>query len=762
MFEVVQSPGTDLRRGSGVSVARLNRVVLIGNFPPRRCGIATFTADLRGALAEADESLAYDIVAMHEPERSYDYPEAVTSRLRDDSLADYAETARSLNRDGVQLACVQHEFGIFGGPAGSHLLTLLNGLACPVVTTLHTVLENPNDDQMQVMKQLIARSARLVVMSPKGRDILMRVYDTPRRKIEVIPHGAPDRPLLPTAAAKKARGLAGRDVILTFGLLSPNKGLESAIRALPRIVAARPAALYVIAGATHPHLLAREGEAYRESLQALAEELGVAKNIRFVNAYLGADELLDYLEAADVYVTPYLNPAQITSGTLAFAVALGKPVVSTPYWHAAELLDDGAGMLTPFGDTDAIGAAVTNLLEDEVHRAALAKRAYARGRSTIWPRVGERYIDLFQSVFAEHRAKPQPKRVAPAIVSMRAVERMSDSCGMFQHGRFAVPDRHHGYCVDDNARALIFTQRAGDAGLRDSALERLAYIYAAFVEHAWNPDNKRFRNFMAYDRSWLEDAGSNDSFGRAFWSVGETAARAHDPELRRWALHLGARVIPHLHEIGSLRATAFNVLGLCGLAAANAPGARPALERAATHVLDFYKAHSRSDWRWFEPCLTYDNARLPEALLRASMVLDAPDLCAAGLESLAWLCDIHTAPSGHFRPVGSTGFHLQHCPPAAFDQQPLEAAAAVDAAWAAFEITADAVWKREAQRAFAWYCGGNDLGVRIGLGETGGCYDGLAADGVNRNQGAESILSYQLAACAMRARELLPQATATC
>ena len=763
MLDLVQTPGTELRRTTSASANRLRRVALIGNFPPRRCGIATFTADLQSALVGADNDITFDVVAMNDGAEIYQYPDAVTTHVRQDALPEYAEAARRLNRDGVQLACVQHEFGIFGGPAGSHLLTLLNGLTCPVVTTLHTVLENPNDDQMQVMKSLIARCAKIIVMSRKGRDILQRVYDAPRRKIDVIPHGAPDRPLAPTSVAKHALGLDGRDVVLTFGLLSPNKGLESVIRALPRIVATRPNTLYVIAGATHPHLIAREGETYRDSLHALAEELGVADNLKFVNAYLDTENLLDYLAAADVYVTPYLNPAQITSGTLAFAVALGKPIVSTPYWHATELFEDDAGLIiTPFGDTDAIGEQIMRLLNDEPYRATLAKRAYARGRSTTWPRVGERYVDTFQSVHAEQKQRPAKRAPAPAVVSLRAVERMTDACGMFQHGRFAVPDRNHGYCVDDNARALIFTLRAQEAGIRDPALERLAYTYAAFVEHAWNPDNNRFRNFMSYNRSWLEPAGSNDSFGRAFWSVGETALRTKDVELRRWAMHLAERVLPHVEEIGCLRATAFNTLALAGLTTANLPGARDALHREASRIHSLYQAERKADWLWFEPYLCYDNTRLPEALLRAGAILDNSAFVEAGLESLAWLCDVHTAPSGYFRPVGTASMGRGDKPPAPFDQQALEAAAAIDACWAAFDLTADPIWKREAQRAFAWYAGDNDLGARMGIPETGGCFDGLAADGINRNQGAESILSYQLAACAMRAREPSQQASAAC
>ena len=742
--------------GEKTASQALNNVALIGNFPPRRCGIATFTADLFEALKSAHPELTCEVVAMNDGGDTYAYGAEVSFEIDQDDGRRYVEAADALNRGGAQVACLQHEFGIFGGAAGGHLLTFVAGLRMPLVTTLHTVLENPNADQRRVMDTLVSASSRLVVMSRKGREIMTRVYGAPRGKIAVIPHGAPDRPLRSTKAMKRRFGWQDRDVLLTFGLLSPNKGIESVVRALPRIVAERPNALYVVVGATHPRLLARQGEAYRNQLVALASELGVTDNVVFVNSFVDTELLLDYLTAADVYVTPYLNRGQITSGTLAYAVALGKPVVSTPFWHAEELLQDGVGALTPFNDSDAIGDAVTRLLSDDDLRSEQAARTYERGRETIWHKVGERYLEVFEEARGEWRAAQAAKIKRGALLpamSLKAIERMTDATGMLQHSRYSVPDRDHGYCVDDNARALILTQRMVAAGLQGPPVDRLAYIYAAFVEHAWNPDRNRFRNFMSYDRRWLEEEGSQDSFGRTLWSIGETALIANDPELKDWALHLGDRSLAHAEAMLSLRSTAFCVLGECALAAAGDEPARDAAWRGAQRLRQALNDNRLPDWTWFESILGYDNARVPEALLRAAALFNNDELRDAGLASLDWLTQLHTAPSGRFRPVGSLSFNKPYELPALFDQQPLEAAAAVDACWAAFDVTGDQRWRQEAHRAFSWFLGENDLGVHVADVERGGCFDGITPEGVNRNQGAESVLSYQLALCAMRVRE---------
>lgn len=732
--------------------AQAQKITFVGSFPPRRCGIATFTSDLAEAVGGAHPDVRCEVVALNDRAAGHAYDDHVTVEIAQENAEDYIAAAQALNESGVDVVSLQHEFGIFGGASGEHILLFCAELKCPLITTLHTVLERPSPDQRRVMERLIALSARLVVMSQKGREILTRTFPAAKHKISVIAHGAPDRPLSNGESAKRRLELAGREVVLTFGLLSPNKGIESVIEALPRVAAAQPNVTYVVLGATHPHLVEREGEAYRASLQARAERLGVASNIRFVDAFVDTELLLEYLTAADLYVTPYLNEAQITSGTLAYALALGKPVISTPYWHAQEALANGVGVLVDFGASERFAEVITALLSDRDAREALSFRAYRATRDATWARIGERYLDLMSSAMVMPKKPPQALSPDLPEVSLRALERITDDCGIVQHSRFCVPDRNHGYCLDDNARALLFTQRL--ALLRPSEkLTDLAPRYAAFVEHAWNPELATFRNFMGYDRRWLEQAGSEDSVGRALWSIGETARLSRDIELRDWAFDLAHRSRPAAELLTSSRALAFSALGSCAMVAAGDESARGELERAASTLLRRFAAGKREDWCWFEPVLGYDNARVPEALLRAGEVLADRGMVKMGLESLTWLASLQTRGGGQFAPVGAESFGHKFKSPALFDQQPLEACAMVDACWAAFDITGETEWCDEAARAFAWFLGGNVLGRAIGLPETGGSYDGLMRHGVNRNQGAESVLAYLMALSAMRARE---------
>ncbi|WP_380872736.1 glycosyl transferase [Sphingomonas sp. DBB INV C78] len=725
-------------------------IALIGNHPPRMCGIATFTADLRAALVSARPDLIADVFAMDEPGGLHAYPPEVVCQIGQADLADYRAAARRINQSGAELLCVQHEYGIFGGSAGAHLLRLIERVDLPLVVTLHTILTDPSPEQRFVIDALARRASRLIVMAEKGRQILERVHGIAPARIMVIPHGVPDRPLADIDVAKARFGFEGRKVLLTFGLLSPNKGIETMIRALPAIVAGHPDTLYVILGASHPQLVAQQGEAYRDRLAALARELGVEAHVRFVNEFTETERLLDYLEAVDIYVTPYLNEAQITSGTLSYAVGLGKPVVSTPYWHAAELLANGVGLLAPFGDSAAFARAITGLLDDDAAREAMRCRAYEVGRSMIWRRVADAYLDIFDSARAPRPLRlpvaGRGDRIAPRLA---AVERLTDHCGILQHSVFSVPDRRHGYCVDDNARALILMHRLGDA--RGERSEALATIYASFVQHAWNPDRAAFRNFMSYDRQWLEEAGSEDSCGRALWAVGVTAAEARRPDLRRWAHNLFNEAAPHALSFHNLRSSAFALLGAEALLEGQ-PGhamAQHIIETVGKRLAAALAAVRRPDWVWFEPTLGYDNARIAEALIRAGMVLDDAAMHGAGLEALGWLDRIQTCEDGHFRAVGSESFNRPFAPPLPYDQQPLEAWAMVDAALTAWTATRDPVWHAAAQRAWRWYLGDNDLGQPIASAADGSCFDGLMRDGVNLNTGAESVLAFQLAACAM-------------
>jgi glycosyltransferase involved in cell wall biosynthesis len=733
--------------------SELRKIALIGNSPPRLCGIATFTSDVHAAFAAAFPELGVDVYAMNDRGAHYDYPSSVVCSIDQDELADYTRAAHRINASGADIVSVQHEYGIFGGAAGAYLMKLLDRVTAPVVVTLHTVLEQPTPEQRSVIEALVRRASKLVVMAEKGRRILREVHGVSDDRIAVVLHGVPDRPLSDGLAEKARFDFTGHRVLLTFGLLSPNKGIETMIRAMPAIVAQHSDTLYVVLGATHPHLVAQEGEAYRERLMALAAELGVSDHVRFIDGFIEQEALLDHLAAADIYVTPYLNEAQIVSGTLSYAVALGRPVVSTPYWHAAELLTPELGALVPFGDSAGFAERIIDLLDHPMQREDMSRRAWAKGRTMLWREFARAYVEIFREAIrnqparlfrgAERAAEPVPPRLA-------AVERLSDGVGIIQHSIFSVPDRLHGYCVDDNCRALMLMHRlSGENAVR---ADELAAIYAAFVQHAWNGDRGRFRNFMGFDRSWLEEEGSEDSFGRTLWSLGVTAATARAHDLRRWALHLFDQVAPHARTLNSPRTWAFSMIAADAVLGVH-PGHKLAaslLREGATRLLALRAQYSRPDWNWFEPVLAYDNARLPEALMRAGRRFDDAVMQAEGLATLAWLDGMQTNDEGQFRAVGTDSFGHRYTPPLPFDQQPVEGWATIDAARVAAEIDEPGRWLEMARRAYAWYLGSNDLGLPLGSSADGGCFDGLMSDRVNLNQGAESVLAFQFACCAMR------------
>lgn len=729
---------------------RVRRVALVGPLPPRRCGLATFTADVRASLA-GRPGWQCDVVAIMEPRGTIDVRPA-TIEIRQEVDGDYERAAARLNYLGVDVVSLQHEFGIFGGPDGAHVLAFLAAVRAPVVTTLHTVLEQPSPGQRRIMAAILRHSAHVIVMAAKGAEILVRVYGASRDRISICAHGAPDRPLMPATVFKSGLGLDGHKVLLTFGLLSAGKGLETMIAAMPAIVRCHPDVLYVILGATHPHVIRQSGESYREGLVDLATRLGVLDSVRFVDAFVEMPQLLAHLGAADIFVTPYPNEAQVTSGTLAYAVALGKPVVSTPYWHAAELVDERSGALVGFGDADGFAAAICRFLDDPALLQAAGAVAWSRGRATIWARSAEHYIEAFEAVIgrAAGGAVVSAGPHAAAWPDPQAVVRTTDSCGILQHSSYGIAHRAHGYCLDDNARGLILVQRWRRLGLVDLPLDRLEETFGSFILQAWNPERGRFRNFMGYDRGWQEDSGSEDSNGRAWWALGEVVRHGSGAHLRIWAQELAAQVLPCVAGLTSLRARCFAVLGAEGLldAAPYLPGVREILALAGDDLMARIATHGLPDWRWFEPSLSYDNARIPQALLVAGRALNRPDMIAAGLESLAWLDGVQTAAAGHFRPVGSAVPATRHRAPVRFDQQPIEACASVDAALVACEITSDPRWLRMARTAHAWFFGGNDAGLSL-ADRRGGCFDGLRPEGLNRNQGAESILALQMANAAM-------------
>jgi glycosyltransferase involved in cell wall biosynthesis len=740
---------------------QLQRVVFIGNHLPRRCGIATFTHDLHRAVSTERPDLETCVLAMTDPGRTYDYPPAVRFKIRDEVSSDYVNAAKCLNNAGFDVACLQHEYGIFGGEAGSNILQLLSRLEMPIVTTLHTVLSQPTPVQRDVMRQIIDVSTQIIVMAEKGREFLRSVHDVSARKIDVIPHGIPDFPFLEPHHAKAKVGFGRKTIILTFGLLSPNKGIETMLDAMPGIIKSCPNAVYVILGATHPNLVRDHGEAHRESLMARVQKLGMENHVVLLDQFVDQATLLDFISMCDVYVTPYLNEAQMTSGTLAYSFGLGKAVVSTPYWHAKELLADGRGVLVPFADAKALTAEISGLLTNDVRRRAMRKRAYAASRSMTWAQTAKRYLATFET--ARERARPGAAMLpVDPIVSWgegRAVPELRighflslcDSTGMLQHAVHSVPDRAHGYCVDDNARALLFSiALAGSGETRLS--ETLTTRFAAFIQHAWNPDTRRFRNFMSYDRRWLEEAGSEDSHGRTLWALGECARNDTDPSRRRWAAALFKTALPVVEDFSSPRAWAFSLLGLdayCAVVAGDLFADRQR-GRLADRLMAMLSAKRTKDWVWFEDMLAYDNARLPQALIATGLTTSTPTYVGAGLQSLRWLKSLQTAPSGCFRPVGTASFGRSQQEPEAFDQQPVEAAATISACLAAWRADGGPEWPGGAMRAFAWYLGENDLRTALIDADTGSCSDGLHPDRSNENKGAESALSYLLALVEIR------------
>ncbi|MFL6839282.1 MAG: glycosyltransferase family 4 protein [Bradyrhizobium sp.] len=736
------------------------RIALIGNSLPRRCGIATFTTDLHRAISNSQTTLQTCIVAMTDHDQTYDYPASVGLQIRDDNLQEYVRAAASLNAGRFDVVCLQHEFGIFGGDAGTHILELLSRLTVPVITTLHTVLDSPSAPQRAVTERIVEASAKIVVMADKARELLHSVYRVPLDKIEVIAHGIPDFPFVGPDLAKARLGFSGRSVILTFGLLSPSKGIEVMIDAMPSILKRRPDAVYVVLGATHPNLVRDQGEAYRESLMARVRELGVENHVVFLDQFVDQATLLEFISMCDVYVTPYLNEAQMTSGTLAYSFGLGKPVVSTPYWHACELLADGRGVIVPFGDAAGIGNEIAQLLTDEPRRQAMRERAYAASRSMIWERTAERYLTAFENARQGHRlkliARAKPYAIAPhgpAAPDMRLGHFLSmcDDTGLFQHAVHSVPDRAHGYCVDDNARALLLACALNEPGERPLP-DALPARFAAFVQHAWNPDTRRFRNFMGFNRAWLEDTGSEDSHGRTLWALGECTRNDASPSRRRWARTLFAQALPAVESFRSPRASAFTLLGLDAYCSV-VPDDRRAqdIRRVlAERLVSGLASVETPDWQWFEEGLAYDNARLPQALIVTGMATQTPVYVDAGLRSLRWLMTQQTTSTGHFRPVGTAGFGELRKLPRAFDQQPVEATATIAACVTAWRAEDDAEWKTIATTVFSWFLGSNDLSVTLADPETGSCRDGLHPDRANENCGGESVVSYLLALAEIR------------
>jgi glycosyltransferase involved in cell wall biosynthesis len=744
--------------------SEIKKIAFVGDYLPRKCGIATFTHDMFASVAGHFPDAECFVVPVNDRPEGYEYPPEARFEIDEQDLDSYLRAADFLNFANTDVVCLQHEYGIYGGPAGSHILGLLRDLRMPVVTTLHTVLREPDVDQRRVLMQLADLSARVVVMTGRARAFLQEIYGVPEAKIDLIAHGIPDTPFVAPDLYKEQFGVEGRLVALTFGLLSPNKGIEHMLRAVPEILEAFPNFVYIVLGATHPDLVREQGESYRLGLERLARGLGIEGHVIFYNRFVELNQLTEFIRAADIYVTPYLNPAQITSGTLAYSFGCGKAIVSTPYWHAEELLADGLGVLVPFADPKALAREICALLRDVPRRLAMCKRAYGLGREMIWERSAHHYAESFQRTRLGHQDQPFKPLAVRTLAEQQAerpvwrldhLARMTDATGMFQHATYTIPNYAEGYCTDDNARALLLTTLLGELGQDGPVVRRVATTSAAFLQAAFDRERKRFRNFMSFDRHWREEAGSEDSQGRALWALGACVGRSRRPDLPAWAAAHFELALPPVLAMTSPRAWAFGLLGIHEYFRRFSGDRLTGQMRDALTALlvGLYERTATPDWPWFEEILSYDNARLPHALIACGRDSGDAQTLELGLLSLGWLVKVQRTPQGHFRAIGCHGFYRKGHVPARFDQQPIEANATVAACLEAYRATQDPRWMNEARSAFEWFLGRNDLGQELYDPATGGCCDGLQEDRINRNQGAESTLAFLLSLAEMNLLE---------
>ncbi|UCD51456.1 MAG: glycosyltransferase [Phycisphaerales bacterium] len=731
------------------------RVVFISTFPPRKCGIATFTADLiKNAGVAADGQFAPLVVTMRSDD-ALKYNEPVKFEIRQNVRRDYICAADYINFSHVDLVSVQHEFGLFGGEAGTYLSLLLKRLKAPVITTLHTILDAPKPDYFKSMTEVCECSDLIVTMNERGVDMLEEIYGIDRRKIRLVPHGIPDLPFVDSNYYKHKFGLEGKRTILTFGLINKNKGIEVMLKAMPKIIEADPDVMYIVLGMTHPLVLKHEGESYRFSLQQIVKDLHLEDHVIFHNRFVDDAELHNFLCAADIYVTPYLSREQLTSGTLAFAVGTGKAVVSTPYWAATELLADGRGKLVPFGDSQKLAEEITELLQDDELFYSLRGKAYDYSRSKTWPKIGQVYWELFsQTELSLHVTSRGALTAAETLSSIEVPEpaldhliKLTDDTGLYQHAKFTIPNRAHGYCTDDNARGLIAMAKYYSQ-YPDAQALRLLDIYLSFVMYAQNPDGS-IKNFMDFDRSWWENEPAHDAFGRVLWALGTLMAHAPSPAYLSIAKDSFDRAVNQIQKQHP-RGMAYAVLGMCDYLR-QFPGAsdiKRELDLAANGLIRQYEENNYPDWDWFEDILTYDNAVLPHALFAAGLHLDNSHYVEVAEKTADFLLE-NTFDGDHFSFIGCHGWHERGKERATFDQQPIEAAGTVVMLRAAYDATKEAKFLALQRKAFDWFLGANDLHIPLYDFRTKGCSDGLMPAGINGNQGAESMLSFMLSLLAV-------------
>jgi len=527
------------------------KIAYISTYPPRECGIATFNQNLMAAISsnfpDTDVLQSGYVVAVNDSDslQEYEYAKEVKYIIRQNHQKDYIRAANYINTSDANACIIEHEFGIYGGESGIYILPLLKRLEKPLISILHTILKDPSYVQKVIIREIAEQSSKVIVMSNRAVEFLTTIYDVPAEKIQLIEHGVPDLEAPKDNPVKNLSSFKNHRVLLTFGLLSRNKGLETVVKALPKIVEQHPDVMYVVLGNTHPGVLKSSGEEYRDHLKSLAAQLNVSQHLSFINKFVSDEELMNYLTACEVYVTPYLNEAQITSGTLSYAVGAGAAVVSTPYWHAAELLAHNRGRLFDFKDADQLACIVNELLSDKHQLAALKSNAYQYGLHLRYPQIGAEFIKVAQDACLNHDFSDQVLKnsiVDPEILpkfSLAHVTRLTDDTGIVQHAKYGIPNLKEGYCLDDNARALIMALMAHQRNKNIEAL-RLLPIYLSYI-HYMQTDDGNFRNFLSFSRQYLDEIGSEDSFGRTIWALGYLIGCAPNNSYQEFAVELFGR-----------------------------------------------------------------------------------------------------------------------------------------------------------------------------------------------------------------------------
>jgi len=728
------------------------KVICIGNYPPRKCGIATFTENLVKSILTAAEihsqNLDFEVIAMNDQGQDYDYPPIVTHSIRDRLRADYEKMADYINNSGAEICLLEHEYGIYGGDSGVLILSLLRNLQIPIISTFHTILEKPAFHQKEVLKKIGEYSSRIVVMSSLAVEFLTRIYEFPREKIVRIEHGVPDFFKVKDKPVHIPQSWKNRKVLLTFGLLGRNKGIETVIKALPSIVKQHPEVLYVVLGKTHPHVVKHAGEEYRNYLMNLTLELGLGKHIEFLDQYVQEGELMEYLLASDIYVTPYLNKAQITSGTLSYAVGGGSAVISTPYWHAEELLADGRGRLFNFNDYESLSKIVHELLEHPEELNRLKKMAYDYGLTIAWPKIGYQYLSVFREIIDEDKAG-KVKRPLPFCYKIPDfhpdhLERLTDDTGMIQHAKGGVPNYKSGYCLDDNTRAIIVCLMAYRRS-NDEKYLPLIYRYLAFMMYMQNRDGS-FKNYLTYWRNSVEEVGSDDAFGRAMWALGYLIRFSPCDSLFQIAHELFHISIQQLSQLRHARGYANCILGLYHYIKRfpDQENFVKMLEMLADRQCQKYSDHNKPDWHWFETTITYDNGILPLALFQAYEIIEKPIYLQIARESSAFL-ENKCFKKGYLTLVGNGKWPSYVEPGTDFGQQPIDATTLILMYSSMYQKDGDERTLEKLKLSFEWFFGNNDLNLPLYDDETKGCNDGLEEFAMNRNQGAESALAYLMA-----------------